>query len=215
MSQQQIINILLYIQTAIGCLVAIRAFYLYARSRSEDLAIVGIAMITIALASVSGLVADNLFASANSNFGGTFNVLWFEYGGQTISYFFLFLSTLQGSENYLRYLLRWHLVVTVLLIILLLLTPVIPPFSGPISQAILSNSRSIVCFVIFIRYVTIFFTKATRFSFLMALAFMLLTFGIAVITAQFFPNGPIIFIYVGYAMRISGLISLLLAFSLG
>src|SRR5215469_175781 len=119
MNQHQIINILLFIQTGIGLLVAIRAFYLYAQSRSEDLAIVGIAMITIAFASVSGLIADNIFASANASFGGTFNVLWFQYGGQTVSYFFLFLSTLQGSENYLKYLLRWHLLITALLVVIL------------------------------------------------------------------------------------------------
>ena len=215
MSQQQTINLLLFIQTAIGLLVALRAFYLYARSRNEDLAVVGIAMITIAVASVSGLVADNFFARSYSIFGSRFNILWFQYGAQTISYCFLFLSTLQGSGNYLNRLLRWHLLVTVLLILLLLLTPVIPSFSGPIPQALLSNSRSLICFIIFFRYVTIFFMKSTRFSFLMALAFMLLAFGIVVITAQFFPNGPMIFIYVGYAMRISGLVSLLLAFSLG
>jgi hypothetical protein len=215
MDQQQTINILLCIQTAIGSLVAIRAFYLYARSRSEDLAIVGIAMITIAIASISGLVADNFFARSDTIFGSTINILWFQYGGQTMSYFFLFLSTLQGSGNYLNRLLRWHLLVTGLLIVLLLLTPVVPSFSGPIPQAVLSNSRGLVCFIIFLRYITLFFAKATRFSFLMALAFMLLAFGIVIITAQFFPHGPIIFIYVGYAMRISGLISLLLAFSLG
>src|SRR5437660_255130 len=105
MSQQQTINLLLFIQTAISLLVAIRAFYLYARSRSEDLAVVGIAMTTIAVASVSGLIADNFFARSDSIFGSTFNILWFQYGAQTISYFFLFLSTLQGSGNYLNRLL--------------------------------------------------------------------------------------------------------------
>jgi hypothetical protein len=215
MSQQATINILLWLQTFIGFLVSIRAFYLYIKSRNDDLAIVGIAMLTIALASISGLVADNLFARTDGVFGGKLNVLWFEYGGQTISYLFLFLSTLQGSVNYLNRLKRWHLLVTAFLVVLLLLTPVIPPFTGPIPQAVLSFTRSIVCFIIFLRYVTFFFTKATRFSFLMTFAFMLLTFGLAVITVQFFPNGPIIFVYVGYAMRISGLLSLLLAFLLG
>src|SRR6266480_9681 len=138
MSQQVTINLLLWIQTFIGFLVSTRAFYLYIKRRNDDLAIVGIAMITIALASVSGLVANNLFARTDGVFGGKINVLWFEYGGQTISYLFLFLSTLQGSMNYLNRLKRWHLLVTALLVVLLLLTSVIPPFSGPIPQAILS-----------------------------------------------------------------------------
>src|SRR5947208_11430788 len=116
MSQQDTINVLLWMQIFIGFLVSVRAFYLYIRSRSDDLAIIGIAMLTIAVASVSGLVADNFFARTDGIFGGKINVLWFEYGGQTISYLFLFFSTLQGSMDYLDRLKRWHLLVTVLLV---------------------------------------------------------------------------------------------------
>ena len=67
MSQQQTINLLLCIQTFVGLLIAARAFYLYAKNRTDDLFILGTAMITIAAASVSGLIADNLFASSTKS----------------------------------------------------------------------------------------------------------------------------------------------------
>jgi hypothetical protein len=171
-------------------------------------------MITIAAASVSGLIVQNFFASS-TQFGGKFNVLWFQYGGQTISYLFIFLSTLQGSDNYLSRLKNWHLVVTALLVLVALATPIIPLFSGPNYQAVLSNTRSLVCFIVFARYSYFFFSKESRFSFLMALAFLLVTFGLIIVTAQFYPNGPIIDVYIGYALRISGMVILFLAFWLG
>ncbi len=214
MSQQQTVNVLLVIQALMGVLVAMRALYLNGKSRSNELVILGMAMITIAVASVSGLVADNLFPRSNGLFGGTLNVLWFEYGGQTISYFFIFLSTLQDSERDVRNLKHWHFVVTALLIVLLACSPLFPPLS-PNAQAVLSNTRTASCAVLFVRYTYFFFVKETRFSFLMALAFFLLTFGIFIITVQFYPQKPLIDIYVGYAMRISGLISLFLAFWVG
>lgn len=216
MTQQQTINLLLSIQASIGLIIAVRAFYLYSKTRSDELIILGIAMLTIAVSSLSGLAADNLFATPSSHiFGGTYNVLWFQYGGQTLSYFFIFLSTLQGTSEYISRLKGWHIAITALLVVVLLLTPIIPPFSGPIPQALLSVTRSIICFVIFLRYTTLFFTKETHFSFFMMVAFLLLTFGIAIITVQFFPNGPILLVYVGYALRISGLIAFLSAFFLG
>lgn len=215
MSQQQTINILLYLQAFIGLLIAARAFYLYTRNRSDDLFILGIAMTTIAIGSVSGFIADNFFASSTHRFGGIYNVLWFEMGGQTINFFFIFLSTFQNSDGNLSNLKRWQLIVTALLVLVALATPIIPPFPSPNDQAILSNTRSLMCFIIFARYSYFFFSKESRFSFLMALAFFLLTFGIIIVTAQFYPNGPIIDIYIGYALRISGFIILFLAFWIG
>lgn len=214
MSQQQTVNVLLVIQASIGVLIAIRALYLNTKNRSDELVILGIAMITIAAASVSGLIADNLFPRGNGLFGGTLNVLWFEYGGQTISYLFIFLSTLQGPEQYIRDLKRWQFVVTILFVGLLACTPLFPPLA-PNAQAVLSNTRTAICAIVFFRYTYFFFAKETLFSFLMALAFFLLTFGILIITVQFYPHEPLIDIYVGYAMRISGLISLFLAFWIG
>jgi hypothetical protein len=43
----------------------------------------------------------------------------------------------------------------------------------------------------------------------------MLTFGLIIVTAQFYPNGPIIDIYIGYTLRISGLVILFLAFWIG
>jgi hypothetical protein len=202
------------IQALISLSIALRAFYLYRKIRNDDLVILGTALITITAASLSALVADNIFASTERAYGGTFNVQWFEYGGQTVGYLFIWLSSLQGPTSYLSRLRRWQIGVTMLLVVVLFLTPIIPPFPSPIPQALLSVTRSIVCFIIFLRYLAIFFKKESRFSFLMALAFLLLTFGIIIITSQFFPNGPIVLVYTGYALRLSGLISFLLAFLL-
>jgi hypothetical protein len=214
MSQLQTINLLIFIQTFISLIIGIRAFYLYTKNRSTDLFILGIAMITITATGTSAFIADNFFATTQ-RFGGIYNVLWFVYGGDSTSYFFIFLSTLPTSDSRPNHLKRWHLIATALLVLVALATPIIPPFPNPNYQAILNNVRSLVCFITFARYSYFFFNKESRFSFFMALAFFLLTFGYIIVTAQYYPNSPILDVYIGYAFRISGLIVLFLAFWIG
>lgn len=213
MSQQQTINLLICIQTFFSLLIATRAFYLYTKNRSDDLFILGVAMLTISATGITAFIADNFFASPQ-RFGGIYNTLWFVYGGDTASYFFIFLSTLQRSDSNPSHLKRWQMFVTALLALVLLATPIIPPFPSPNDQAILNNARSLVCFINFGRYSYFFFKKESRFNFLMTLAFFLLTFGYIIVTAQYY-HSPIIDIYIGYALRISGLIALFLAFWIG
>jgi hypothetical protein len=204
----QITDILLIIQAMITLFISLRAFSLFARTRDNMLFSLGLSMGVIALGGFVGLVSD-IFLN------GAFNTFWFRYIGQTVGYFFIFLSTLRGSERYRRGLKSWHVLATGLLMVLLLLTPVIPTHPSATVQTVLSGSRALVCFVIFWRYVSIFFTKETRFSFLMGFAFFWITWGIVIYSLKFTMPNPLLLDYVGDSVRIAGLAMLLAAFFLG
>jgi len=204
----QITDILLIIQAMITLFISLRAFSLYARTRDNMLFSLGLSMGVIALGGFIGLVSDIFLA-------GAFNTFWFRYIGQTVGYLFIFLSTLRGSERYRRGLKSWHVFATGLLMVLLLLTPVIPTHLDATVQTALSGSRAVVCFVIFWRYVSIFFTKETRFSFLMGFAFFWITWGIVIYSLKFTMPNPLLLDYVGDSVRIAGLTILLAAFFLG
>ena len=205
MNSTQITDILLVIQAAITLFISLRAFYLYARTGGSTLFSLGLSMGVIALGGIIGLISD-IFLK------GAFNTFWFRYIGQIVGYLFIFFSTLRGSEHYKRGLKRWHVMITGLLLVLLLLTPVIPTHPDPTVQTVFSGSRSVVCFIIFLHYVSIFLSKETRFSFLMCFAFCWITFGIVIYTLQFSLPDPLLLNYVGDSIRIVGLIALLAAF---
>ncbi|MBV9229800.1 MAG: hypothetical protein JOZ18_10845 [Chloroflexi bacterium] len=208
MNSTQITDILLVIQATITLFISLRAFSLFVRMGDDTLFTLGLSMGVIALGGMIGLISD-LFL------GGTFNTFWFRYIGQTVGYLFIFLSTLRGSEHYRRVLKGWHMIATGLLLLLLLLTPLIPVHPSAITQTALSGSRGLVCFIIFFQYVSIFFSKETRFSFLMGLAFFAITCGIIIYTLQFTLPDPLLLNYVGDSVRILGLATLLAAFFLG
>jgi hypothetical protein len=203
----QITDILLVIQAMITLFISLRAFSLSARTRDDMLFSLGLSMGVIALGGAVGLISDIYL-------NGAFNTFWFRYTGQTVSYLFIFLSTLRGSERYRRGLKRWHVFATGLLMVLLL-TPVIPTHPSATVQTVLSGSRAVVCFIIFFRYVSIFFTKETRFSFLMGFAFLWITWGIVIYSLKFTLPNPLLLDYVGDSVRIVGLAILLAAFFLG
>jgi len=146
---------------------------------------------------------------------GSFNSLWFRYIGQTASYLFIFLISLRGSEQYIQRLKWWHLAVTALLLGLLVLTPLIPISSDPKVLIILSGSRSVICFAIFLNYVGIFMNKRMRFSLLMGLAFLFITFGIWIYTMEFLLPHVLYLDYIGDGIRILGLVILLVALFVG
>lgn len=208
MNSTQITDILLVIQATITLFISLRAFSLFAQMRDGTLFTLGLSMGVIALGGMIGLISD-LFL------GGAFNTFWFRYIGQTVGYLFIFLSTLRGSEHYRRRLKGWHAIATGLLLVLLLLTPVIPAHPNAITQTALSGSRGLVCLIIFFQYVFIFFSKETRFSFLMGFAFFAITCGIIIYTLQFILPDPLLLNYVGDSVRIVGLTTLLAAFFLG
>ena len=208
MNSTQITDILITIQAVITLLISLRAFTLFAKTRDDMLFSLGLSMGVIALGGIVGLISDIFLA-------GAFNTFWFRYIGQTVGYLFIFLSSLRGSEHYRRWLKRWHIIATGFLLVLLLLTPVIPTHPSATLQTVMSGSRALVCFIIFFRYVSLFFTKATRFSFLMGFAFFCISWGIIIYTLQFTQPNPLLLNYVGDSVRIVGLAALLAAFFLG
>jgi hypothetical protein len=208
MNSTQITDLLLVIQAAITLVISLRAIYLYTRTGNDMLFSLGLSMGVIALGGIVGLISDIYL-------NGAFNTFWFRYVGQTVSYLFIFLSTLRGSKHYRLGLKRWHKIATGLLMVLLLLTPVIPTHPSATVQTVLSISRALVCFIIFFQYVSIFFTKETRFSFLMGFAFFWITWGIVIYSLKFTMPDPVQLDYIGDSLRIVGLSALLAAFFLG
>jgi hypothetical protein len=81
-------------------------------------------------------------------------------------------------------------------------------------QTVLSGSRGLIYFIIFFHYVIIFFSKETRFGFLMCFAFFWIAWGIIIYTLQFTQPNPLLLNYVGDSVRIVGLAALLAAFFL-
>jgi hypothetical protein len=209
MNSQELTDILLVIQIIITLLISGRAFYHYSKTRNDILFSVGLSMSIIALGGVCGLLGDTVLVNS------PFNTLWFRYIGQTVSYLFIFLIGLPRSERYVRHLKWWHLVTTALLLGLLVLTPLIPANSDPMILAVLSGSRSVVCFAIFLNYAAIFVNKRTRFSFLMGQAFLFITVGIWIYTMEFLLPHFVYLDYVGDGIRIFGLVILLIALFVG
>ncbi|SRR6266700_2551553 len=210
MDSNLIANVLSLSLFIISLFIALRSFYLYARSRSRRLFILGLSMGVIALTAIAGFLGDNVtFVNLN--------VDWFNYIGQTVSFLFISLSLLRNSNDYLRRLMTWHIIISLLLLILLFLAPVLPAeFPDPaLTKTILSGSRGIICFVIFLSYVSAFFSKETRFSLFMSGAFLLLSAGYLVILPKYGYSNMDILDHVGDITRIVGSIILLSAVLLG
>ena len=104
----------------VSLFIALRALYLYTRSRSRRIFILSLSMGVISLTAVAGFAGDNVTSIS-------LNVDWFNYIGQTVSYIFILLSFFKDSGSYLRNLMRWHVAASALLLILMLLAPVLPP----------------------------------------------------------------------------------------
>ncbi len=189
----------------VSLFISLRAFYLYTRSRSRRLFILSLSMGMISLTAVAGYAGDNITSIS-------LNVDWFNYIGQTVSYLFILLSFFSESDSYLRGLIRWQIAVSALLLILLFLAPVLPPeFPDPaITKSILSGSRGLICFIIFLYYVNVFMDKETRFSLLMSAAFLLLCIGYSIIIPKYTTPNDVLD-RSGDIMRIAGLVFLLFA----
>ena len=205
MTSTQITNILLIAQASIAFLIALRAFGRYLRSHNDLLFVLGTSMGIIALVGIIGLIGDNYFA-------GKFSTKWFRYTAQVVSYSFIFLCSLRSSANYMHLVRRWQLICIGLLLVMLCLTPLLPQLSSPLIEAPVSFLRAVICFAICLSYASIFMQKETRFSLLMSLAFLLISFGIAVTTPWYFEKASVLYLYVGDGMRTTGLMVLLLTF---
>ena len=209
MDQNLIANALSITLFLVALFVAVRAYVVYARSRSRRLLILGNAMTIIALTAAAGFIGDNVTSVS-------LNVDWFNYIGQTVSFVFILLSLANNSDDYLRRLTSWQLWLSGLLILLAVLAPVLPPeFPDPaLTKTVLSGSRGVVCLVIFLYYASLYMDKKTRFSFLMSAAFLLLASGYLLIIPKYYsPNDTLD--HIGDIVRIGGLLALLTAVVLG
>lgn len=170
MSANQFANIRAIAIIVITLFIMLRAFQVYNQTRSTRLLILGITMIMIALTTTADTIGENITFRLNS--------YWFNYFGQTTNFAFFFLSLLSSSEQYLRKLVRWQIIFSVLLLIVLAMGPSFPhsfPNLGLI-RAILSSGRSIPAFFICFYYIAAFVKKETRFSLLMAAGFLFVAF---------------------------------------
>ncbi|HLL79053.1 MAG TPA: hypothetical protein VKT25_06110 [Ktedonobacteraceae bacterium] len=168
----------------VALFIALRAFYLYTRSRSRRIFILSVSMGVVSLTAIAGFAGDNVTSVS-------LNVDWFNYIGQTISFTFILFSFFSSSDSYLRGLMRWQLVVSALLLALMVLAPVLPPeFPAPtFTKTFLSGSRAVICNVIFFFYIAAFWKTETRYSLMMAFAFLLLSYGYLIILPKYFsPN---------------------------
>ena len=205
MTSTEITSLLLIAQATITLLISLRAFSLYSWTRKNLLFILGVSMGTIAVVGVIGLIGDNYFADK-------FSTKWFRYTAQIVSYTFIFLCAVRSSEEYLRWLKRWQLLFTVLLLLMLLFIYFSPQLSNPLIEAPVSFLRAVICFAIFLSYASFFVQKETRFSFLASLAFLLIAFGIAITTPWYFAKTALIYLYVGDGMRTVGLFVLFITY---
>ena len=214
LDENLIANILSLTLFFVSLFIALRAFYLYFQARSRRVFILALSMGMIALTAIAGFAGDNI-TSIN------LNVDWFNYIGQTVSFLFILLSFVKSADDYQRGLVQWHIIISALLLILLLLAPVLADFPDPaVTKTVLSGSRSLICVAVFFYYVAAFTTKETRFSLLMAGAFLLLSAGYLVIIPKYYSaaNSTLnltLLDHTGDIIRICGLITLFVAILLG
>jgi len=185
-------------------LIASRALYIYFQVRNPRLFILGVSMGIVAFTALADLVSTVVTSV-------TLNTDWFLYIGQSASFLFILLSLASNNDEYFQRLMRVQVLVSALLIGLMLLSPTLPAFSNILVKAILSGSRSVICFGIFYFYASAFMKKHTRFSLLMGISFALLAFGYLMIVQQYFIASGTFFDNEGDIIRMVGLVTLLVA----
>jgi hypothetical protein len=209
-SSKEITDLIIGFQAIITLCISLRAFYLYSKTRSDTLFIVGVAMAVIAIGGIAGIIGDYAITSK------AFNTFWFRYIGQIVSYLFIFFISLPRAERHMRALKWLNIAATILLLALLVLTPVLPPISSVALTEILSGARGVVCLAVFFNYYFVMYNmKGTRFAFLMCAAFLLIATGIGVYTIKFSVTNPLPYDYTGDGTRAIGLILMLAAFFVG
>jgi hypothetical protein len=210
MNSKEITDLIIGFQAVITCLISMRAFSLYFKTQRDILFIVGLSMAVIFVGGVAGIIGDYLITSSS------FNTLWFRYIGQIVSYLFIFLISLPGAEQHMSFLKWLNIIAAICMVGLFSLTPVLPPIPGVTLTEVLSGARGVVCLAIFFNYYFILYgMKATRFSFLMCAAFLLITAGIFIYTVKFSVANPLPSDYIGDSTRALGLVLMLSAFFVG
>jgi hypothetical protein len=186
--------------------ISLRAFYLYRHMGTPRLFCLGLSTGMIALTAAADL-ASGVVA------GIQLSTNWFLYIGQFVSFVFILLGVLYQRDDHLRRLMRCQIVISVLLLTLLFLAPFVPDVPAPLGKVLLSTLRSVICFVIFYRYVFVFMTKQTQFSFFMATTFMLLSLGYLILSPAFVLPQEYLLDNIGDVMRILGAITFFTSFA--
>jgi hypothetical protein len=208
MTATELTTLLLVAQATMTFLISFRAFSQYVQTRHDLHLILGVAMGTIAVVGVIGIIGDNYFASS-------WSTKWFRYSAQVMSYSFIFLATLRTSMSYLRRVAQWELLFVAFLIGTLFLIPLTTQWTNARVEAMVSLLRGVICFAICVNYTRFFLQKGTRFSFFMGLAFLLISVGIAITTPWYFQKTNLIYLSIGDITRTAGLLTMLLTFFLG
>ncbi len=199
---------------AILCLIflsiAVRALYLYVRVRSSLLFILALSMGTITLTTAFDTFGANLSQLTHWQF----NTDLFLYVGQAVGFLFFFLSLVIQDQTQLRWLVRWQIAISLLILLPLLIWPLAPDLPDYL-RVILSGSRSIICFIIFFYYVGVFTRKESRFALLMGISFLLLSFGYLVLIPTYLLPNQDMLDHAGDVLRICGLIVLTGSFTVG
>jgi hypothetical protein len=197
----------MFLLLGIVCVIlAIRAFYVYTLSQSNTLFIIGLAMATIALAIFCGYVKDIQVVTANTK--------WAWYAGTASGALFLVLNSLVKSTAQLRTLKYWQLIATGLFLIIVIATPTLPAFANPFIPACMNILRSLIYVWGFVRYITLYVTKRTRFTLLMSLGFIAIGLGFGTLTPQIFQPSLAVLVIMASSMRIIGYSTLLTAYSI-
>jgi hypothetical protein len=196
---------------AIVCfLISVRAFYGYAISRSDMLFVLGFSMALISLGTFVGS------AGALHLVNSKWNTEWPRAFGACSGGLFIFLSSLVQSHEQMQRLRRWQVGTAVVFVIVVLLTPLYPPFASPWTPVLLYTCRIVIYACALIRYITLYQSKSTLFSFIMLMGFSLLVIGYIMNLPGLFQSAHFALLtIVGGIVRIFGFSTLLFAYSVG
>ncbi len=190
--------------------ISIRAFYIYFLSKSDILFVLGLSMASISLGTFIGSSPALHIVSS------TWNTEWPRAFGACAGGLFIFLSSLVQSHEQMQRLRRWQVWVAAAFILVILLTPLYPPFTNPWTPAFLYTCRIVIYSSALIRYVTLYQSKSTLFSFIMCISFSLLVIGFILNMPGLFQSTHFALLtIIGGFIRIFGYCTLLFAYSVG
>jgi hypothetical protein len=207
MDGQAIISLLLFIFSTSCLATGIYAFYRYSETKSERLFAVGMSMVITSGGIMCGSVDQAHFFPINLG--------WAWYAGTSSGFFLLFVSSILASDEQFRSFKRWSFILALLLITLVAITPVLPAFPNPYVPLSLNICRTIICSLGFFRYIRLYTSQGTRFSFLMLFAFLSVTIGYAILIPQLLDPPLSGLAIAGAIIRIVGVGGLFAAFVTG
>lgn len=196
MTIPQIVN---FMSVLIGCVcmfVSLRALYVYWVSRSDMLFVLGLAMLSISVATFSGVLNDY-------HVGGlSFNSDWTRAFGACCGALFIFLSSMVKSHAQMQSLKRAQFVTWGLFLIVIVCTPLYPPIDSPWISLGLNCCRMVIYSCAFVRYTSLYFSKSTRFSLAMSICFLVLLIGYALNIPGYFQSGLLFVTIIAASVRI-------------